>query len=242
MGTHHDYIEHCNHVCYSPAHLCPPPGIRASAAKPMAGMASTSFVRGKATLPDLPYDYGALEPHISGQIMELHHAKHHQTYVNGVNAAIEAIGDAQAKGDAQAAAKQAPLLNFHGGGHINHSLFWENLAPNGKGGGGEPTGKLLTAINEDFGSFDNLKKQTNTALAGIQGSGWAWLVKDKSSGTLGLVTRMGQDPVSGNLEPLMGIDAWEHAYYLQYQNRKAEYFGAIWEVINWGNVAKRFEK
>merc|ERR1712000_666231 len=129
MGTHHDYIEHCNHVCYSPAHLCPPPGIRASAAKPMAGMASTSFVRGKATLPDLPYDYGALEPHISGQIMELHHAKHHQTYVNGVNAAIEAIGDAQAKGDAQAAAKQAPLLNFHGGGHLNHSLFWENLAP-----------------------------------------------------------------------------------------------------------------
>ncbi|KAG6013244.1 Superoxide dismutase [Mn], mitochondrial, partial [Claviceps pusilla] len=99
-----------------------------------------------------------------------------------------------------------------------------------------------TAIKEDFGSFDNLKKQTNTALAGIQGSGWAWLVKDKTSGTLALVTRANQDPVVGNLEPLLGIDAWEHAYYLQYQNRKAEYFSAIWEVINWGTVAKRFEK
>merc|ERR1712169_164296 len=150
--------------------------------------------------------------------------------------------EAKAKGDDAAAAAQAPLLNFHGGGHLNHSLFWENLAPNGKGGGGAPEGKLLTAIEEDFGSFDNLKKQANTALAGIQGSGWAWLVKDKTSGTLGLVTRMGQDPVTGNLEPLMGIDAWEHAYYLQYQNRKAEYFSAIWDVINWGTVAKRFEK
>lgn len=172
--------------------------------------------------------------------MELHHSKHHQTYVNGFNAATEALAEAQAKGDAKAAAAQAPLINFHGGGHVNHSLFWENLAPNGKGGGGEPEGKLLTAINEDFGSFDTLKKQTNAALAGIQGSGWAWLVKDKTSGTLSVVTRPNQDPVTGNLEPLLGIDAWEHAYYLQYQNRKAEYFGAIWDVINWQTVAKRF--
>merc|ERR1712000_136222 len=142
---------------------------------------ATSLFR---TAPALPYDYGALEPHISGQIMELHHSKHHQTYVNGLNSAVEAIGEAKAKGDDAAAAAQAPLLNFHGGGHLNHSLFWENLAPNGKGGGGAPEGKLLTAIEEDFGSFDNLKKQANTALAGIQGSGWAWLVKDKTSGTL----------------------------------------------------------
>merc|ERR1712000_655424 len=123
-------------------------GLRASTAKPIAGMASTTFVRGKATLPDLPYDYGALEPHISGQIMELHHSKHHQTYVNGLNSAVEAIGEAKAKGDDAAAAAQAPLLNFHGGGHLNHSLFWENLAPNGKGGGGAPEGKLLTAIRK----------------------------------------------------------------------------------------------
>ncbi|OAA69965.1 manganese superoxide dismutase [Akanthomyces lecanii RCEF 1005] len=216
-------------------------GLRA-ASKPAAAMASTSFVRGKATLPDLPYDYAALEPAISGKIMELHHSKHHQTYVNGFNAAVEALSEAQAKNDAKAAAAQAPLLNFHGGGHVNHSLFWENLAPNGKGGGGEPSGKLSTAITEDFGSFDNLKKQTNAALAGIQGSGWAWLVKDKTSGTLSVVTRPNQDPIAGNLEPLLGIDAWEHAYYLQYENRKAEYFSAIWDVVNWGTVAKRFEK
>lgn len=217
-------------------------GLRARTAKSAAAAASTSFIRGKATLPDLKYDYGALEPYISGQIMELHHSKHHQTYVNGFNTAVEALAEAQAKGDSQAAAAQAPLINFHGGGHVNHSLFWENLAPNGKGGGGEPTGKLLTAINEDFGSFENLKKQTNTALAGIQGSGWAWIVKDKTSGTLSLVTRANQDPIAGNHEPLLGIDFWEHAYYLQYQNRKAEYANAIWEVINWGEVAKRFEK
>ncbi|KAF4973259.1 hypothetical protein FSARC_414 [Fusarium sarcochroum] len=216
-------------------------GLRARST-PLAAMATTSFVRNKATLPDLPYDYGALEPHISGQIMELHHSKHHQTYVTGFNNATDALAEAHHKNDAKAAAAQAPLLNFHGGGHVNHSLFWENLAPNGKGGGGEPDGKLLTAINEDFGSFDAFKKQTNTTLAGIQGSGWAWLVKDKNAGTLSIVTRPNQDPVTGTLEPLLGIDAWEHAYYLQYQNRKAEYFSAIWDVINWGTVAKRFEK
>ncbi|KAF3765366.1 hypothetical protein M406DRAFT_78195 [Cryphonectria parasitica EP155] len=217
--------------------------LRAGASRPTVGlaMASTQFVRGKATLPDLSYDYGALEPHISGQIMELHHSKHHQTYVNGLNSAIETIGDAEAKGDFTKAAAVAPLLNFHGGGHLNHSLFWENLAPANKDGGGEPEGELKKAIDRDFGSFSTFQKQTNAALAGIQGSGWAWLAKDKESGTLSLVTRANQDPVSGSLIPLMGIDAWEHAYYLQYQNRKAEYFSAIWNVINWKNVAKRFQ-
>ncbi|RSL58586.1 Superoxide dismutase [Mn], mitochondrial [Fusarium duplospermum] len=228
------------HFTMSSALLRTTPALRAGLRARAAPLASMAFVRTKATLPDLSYDYGALEPYISGQIMELHHSKHHQTYVNGFNAATEALAEAQAKGDAKAAAAQAPLINFHGGGHVNHSLFWENLAPNGKGGGGEPQGKLLTAINEDFGSFDTLKKQTNAALAGIQGSGWAWLVKDKTSGTLSVVTRPNQDPVTGNLEPLLGIDAWEHAYYLQYQNRKAEYFSAIWDVINWETVAKRF--
>jgi Fe-Mn family superoxide dismutase len=213
-------------------------------AKPAAARlaATTTFTRGKATLPDLSYDYGALEPYISGKIMELHHSKHHQTYVNGLNSALEAVSEAEAKGDFTAAASQAPLINFHGGGHLNHTLFWENLAPNGKGGGGEPTGALKTAIDGDFGSFDTLKKQLNTALAGIQGSGWGWLVKDKTTGQLSVVTRMNQDPVTGNLQPLLGIDAWEHAYYLQYENRKAEYFGAIWDVINWDAVAKRFSK
>ncbi|KAM0334984.1 hypothetical protein ACHAQA_000018 [Verticillium albo-atrum] len=191
------------------------PALRAALrtrAAPAATLAGTSFVRGKATLPDLQYDYGALEPYISAQIMELHHSKHHQTYVNGLNTALETVAEAESKGDYTKAASQAPLINFHG------------------------------AITKDFGSFDTLRKQTNTALAGIQGSGWAWIVKDKTSGTLSLVTRANQDPITGNLEPLLGIDAWEHAYYLQYQNRKAEYFDAIWNVVNWKAVASRFEK
>ncbi|KAM7221193.1 superoxide dismutase [Mn], mitochondrial [Rhypophila decipiens] len=216
--------------------------LRAGALRPAAAAASTSFVRGKATLPDLQYDYGALEPYISGKIMELHHKKHHQTYVTGLNTALETIGEAESKGDFTKAATVAPLLNFHGGGHLNHTLFWENLAPASREGGGQPDGALLKSINEDFGSFDTFRKQMNTALAGIQGSGWAWLAKDKQSGTLGIITRANQDPVSGPYAPLMGIDAWEHAYYLQYENRKAEYFDAIWNVINWKTVASRFEK
>ena len=173
--------------------------------------------------------------------MELHHSKHHNTYVNGLNTALNAVNEAEAKSDFTAAAAQAPAINFHGGGHLNHSLFWENLAPANRDGGGDPSGSLQAAINEDFGSVDTLRKQMNTALAGIQGSGWAWLVKDKTTGTLSVATRANQDPVTGNLVPLLGIDAWEHAYYLQYQNRKAEYFDAIWNVVNWKNVAKRFE-
>lgn len=218
--------------------------LRASGAvKPVAAaLASASFVRGKATLPDLQYDYDALEPHISGKIMELHHKKHHQTYVSGLNSALETIAEAESKGDFTKAATVAPLLNFHGGGHLNHSLFWENLAPASRDGGGDPSGSLKKAIDEDFGSFESFRKQMNTSLAGIQGSGWAWLVKDKTSGTLGLVTRANQDPVSGPYIPLLGIDAWEHAYYLQYENRKAEYFEAIWNVINWKTVASRFER
>jgi len=174
--------------------------------------------------------------------MELHHKNHHQTYVNGLNSALETIGEANATNNPSLAASAAPLLNFHGGGHINHTLFWENLAPSSSGGGGEPEGSLKKAIDEDFGGFETLKKQMNAALAGIQGSGWAWVVKDKTAGTLQVVTRANQDPVIGNYTPLLGIDAWEHAYYLQYQNRKAEYFSAIWNVINWGTVAKRLEK
>ncbi|KAI0833999.1 manganese and iron superoxide dismutase [Hypoxylon sp. FL0890] len=217
--------------------------LRASSVKTgAAALASTSFTRGKATLPDLSYDYGALEPYISGKIMELHHKGHHQTYVNGLNSALETIEEAKAKGDFNAAAAAAPLLNFNGGGHKNHTLFWENLAPNNKGGGGEPEGTLKSAIDKNFGSFSTLQQQINTALAGIQGSGWAWLVKDKTAGTLQIITKPNQDPVTGNFIPLLGIDAWEHAYYLQYQNRKAEYFKAIWNVINWGTVAKRLEQ
>ncbi|KAH8647309.1 Manganese/iron superoxide dismutase [Xylariales sp. PMI_506] len=212
-------------------------GARASSA-----VGAVTFVRGKATLPDLPYDYDALEPYISTKIMQLHHQKHHQTYVNGLNSALDAIAEANSSGDVKAAAAVAPLLNFHGGGHVNHSLFWENLAPANKDGGVEPSGALKTAIDQDFGNFDGLRKQIIAALTGLQGSGWAWLVKDKTAGNLQVVTRANQDPITGNLVPLLGIDAWEHAYYSQYENRKAEYFEAIFNVLNFKTAAQRFEK
>ncbi|KAF9888018.1 hypothetical protein FE257_009408 [Aspergillus nanangensis] len=212
----------------------------ASSVTPRAGVAGLTFARGKATLPDLSYDYGALEPSISGKIMELHHKNHHQTYVNSYNAAIEQVQEAQAKEDIAAQISLKPLINFHGGGHINHTLFWENLAPKSAGGGEPPSGALASAIDGSFGSLNEFQSKMNAALAGIQGSGWAWLVQDKQTGAIGIKTYANQDPVVGQFKPLLGIDAWEHAYYLQYQNRKAEYFGAIWDVINWKTVEKRF--
>jgi len=201
-------------------------------------MATVGFVRSKHTLPDLPYDFGALEPHISGQIMETHYTKHHQTYVNGLNDAEAKLADA--KGNPQASINLLPLLNFHGGGHVNHSLFWENLSPESKDGGKPPSGELSTEINSTWGSLDKFKSQMNTALAGVQGSGWGWLVKNKETGQLELITKPNQDPVVGKYIPLLGIDAWEHAYYLQYKNVKADYFKAIWNVINWKTVEQRF--
>lgn len=133
-------------------------------------------------------DYGALEPAISGQIMELHHSKHHQTYVNSYNDAAEKLANAVAKSDVQTQVSLQSLTNFHGGGHVNHSLFWENLAPRSAGGGEPPSGALSTAINDSFGSLDNFKTKFNAALAGIQGSGWAWLVKDNQTGNIGIKT------------------------------------------------------
>ena len=141
--------------------------------------------------------------------MELHHSKHHQTYVNSYNAASEKLAAATTP-DAQIALQ--PLINFHGGGHINHSLFWENLAPKSAGGGGEPEGGLKKAIEEAYGGMEELKKVMNAKLAGIQGSGWAWLVKDTETGDVSVKTYANQDPVVGQFKPLLGIDAWEHAY------------------------------
>ncbi|KAI1002694.1 hypothetical protein K3495_g5503 [Podosphaera aphanis] len=201
-----------------------------------------SFVRGKATLPDLPYDYGALEPTLSGRIMEIHHKNHHQTYVTNLNVLTEQLAAATATQDVVTIASLQAGLKFHGGGHVNHSLFWQNLAPRTQGGGGEPSGALKHAIDHTYGSFAQFKTKFVAALAGIQGSGWAWLVQDTETDQLQIQTYANQDPVVGKYTPLLGIDAWEHAYYLQYQNRKLEYFNGIWDIVNWKVVEQRLEQ
>ncbi|KAG0180148.1 Superoxide dismutase [Mn], mitochondrial [Apophysomyces sp. BC1034] len=202
---------------------------------------SLTAVRTKVTLPDLPYSYDALEPHINTEIMKLHHSKHHQAYVNGFNAAEEKLKNAFQSNDLtqQLALQQA--LKFNGGGHINHTLFWQNMAPKSEGGGELPKGALLTAIQKEFNSFDNFVSQFNAAAAGVQGSGWAWLGYNKAAKRLEIATTPNQDPLL-SLTPLLGVDVWEHAYYLQYKNVRPDYLNAIWEVINWKTVAERFAK
>ncbi|KAI0301392.1 manganese superoxide dismutase [Russula brevipes] len=195
---------------------------------------------GQHTLPPLPYAYDALEPYISRQIMELHHKKHHQTYVNALNAAEQAY--AKATTPKERIALQA-ALKFNGGGHINHSLFWTNLeasASESKGHGGAlRDGPLKTAILERWGSLDALKKEFNTTTAGIQGSGWGWLGYNTSTGKLEIVTTANQDPLLSHV-PIIGVDIWEHAFYLQYLNVKADYLNAIWHVVNFDEAGRRY--
>ncbi|KAG7441534.1 manganese and iron superoxide dismutase [Guyanagaster necrorhizus] len=194
------------------------------------------------TLPDLPYSYDALEPFISRQIMELHHKKHHQTYVNALNAAEAAYSKASSA--KERIALQA-ALKFNGGGHINHSLFWKNLAPahsEGKGNGGVlHGGSLKDAIEGTFGSVDAFKKQFNATTAGIQGSGWGWLGLNPITKRLEIVTTANQDPLLTHV-PIIGVDIWEHAFYLQYLNVKADYLNAIWSVINFEEAQKRYDE
>ncbi|XP_006915094.1 superoxide dismutase [Mn], mitochondrial [Pteropus alecto] len=195
--------------------------------------------RQKYTLPDLPYDYGALEPHINAQIMELHYTKHHAAYVNNLNATENKYLEALEKGDLSTQIALQPALKFNGGGHINHTIFWTNLSPNG---GGEPKGELLEVIKRDFGSFAKFKEKLTTVSAGVQGSGWGWLGFNKEQGRLQIAACPNQDPLQGTtgLIPLLGIDVWEHAYYLQYKNVRPDYLKAIWNVINWDNVTERY--
>ena len=193
-------------------------------------------------LPDLPYDYAALEPHIDEQTMRLHHDKHHQTYVNNVNAALDGtewadrpIEEVLANLDQIPEGKRTAVRN-NGGGHVNHSLFWEIMGP---GGGGAPSGALADAIDSGFGGLDGLKEKVNAAGAGRFGSGWAWVVND--GGTLSITSTPNQDtPLMEGRTPILGIDVWEHAYYLKYQNRRPEYLAAWWNVVNWDEVARRF--
>ncbi|EGC29225.1 hypothetical protein DICPUDRAFT_51401 [Dictyostelium purpureum] len=194
------------------------------------------------TLPDLSYDYGALAPVISPEIMTLHHKKHHQTYVNNLNIALDKYAKAEAAKDvAQMIALQS-AIKFNGGGHVNHSIFWTNLAPKNQDGGVAPSGPLINAINKQFGSIDNLIKKMTDQTVAIQGSGWGWLGYDKAEDRLVIQTQQNQDPLSvSGFTPLLGIDVWEHAYYLDYKNVRADYVKNIWQIVNWKNVAQRYE-
>jgi Fe-Mn family superoxide dismutase len=193
-------------------------------------------------VPALPYAYEALEPHIDAQTMTIHHDKHHQAYVDKVNAALEGtefadkpIADVVANLDAIPEDKRGPVRN-NGGGHYNHSLFWESMSPDG---GGSPDGELGTAIDSAFGSFDDFKEQFEAAGVGQFGSGWAWLVLD--SGSLAITSTPNQDnPLTAGKTPLLGNDVWEHAYYLKYQNARPAYLKAWWNTVDWTKVAERF--
>jgi superoxide dismutase, Fe-Mn family len=197
------------------------------------------------TLPPLPYDFAALEPHIDAKTMEIHHGKHHQTYVNNLNAAIEkapelakkSLDDLLKNVSSLPEAVRAPIRN-NGGGHWNHSMFWQIMAPKA---GGEPGGKLGQAITSTFGNFAKFREQLSAAGVGRFGSGWAWLIN--TGGKLSITSTPNQDnPLMEGQKAIMGLDVWEHAYYLKYQNRRPDYIQAWWNVVNWTEVEKRFSQ
>lgn len=197
------------------------------------------------SLPALPYDFGALEPHIDARTMEIHHGKHHQTYVNNLSAAIEKAPELASKSldDLMRGINSVPetvrtAVRNNGGGHWNHSMFWEVMGPNA---GGSPTGALGDAINSTFGGFDKFKEQWAVAGTGRFGSGWVWLVND--GGKLSITSTPNQDnPLMEGKSAILGLDVWEHAYYLNYQNKRPDYITAWWNVVNWAAVSKRFGK
>ncbi len=194
-------------------------------------------------VPDLPYDYDALEPHIDEATMKVHHDKHHQAYVDKANAALEGtewadkdVNEVLKSLDELPSDKQGPVRN-NAGGHANHTFFWKTMSPDG---GGEPSGALADAINEAFGDFDSFKEKVKAAGVGQFGSGWAWLVHDGSG--LSVTSTANQDsPVSDGATPLLGVDVWEHAYYLKYQNKRPDYLDAFWNVVDWDEVGSRYD-
>jgi superoxide dismutase, Fe-Mn family len=191
------------------------------------------------TLPDLAYDPAALEPHISANIVALHHGKHHAAYVNGANAALEKLAAAREANQFDAIVGLEKSLAFNLSGHVLHTMYWANLSPNG---GGEPTGALAEAIGTDFGSFATFKAHLTSAIATVQGSGWGLLTYEPLGKRLVVeqVEVHHESTVMGGV-PLLAIDAWEHAYYLQYENRRPDYVTAIWNIINWADVSARYE-
>jgi Fe-Mn family superoxide dismutase len=191
------------------------------------------------TLPELSYDYGALAPAISGQIMELHHSKHHQTYVTGANTAIQQLAEARDSGNLANINKLEKDLAFNLGGHVNHSVFWTNMSPNG---GDKPVGEFASAIDDYFGSFDKFQAHFTAAALGVQGSGWAALLWDSIGQRLIISQFFDQQsnfPVG--TVPVLLLDVWEHAYYLDYKNVRADYVKAFWNIVDWSNVQARFD-
>lgn len=191
------------------------------------------------TLPDLPYDYAALEPHISGEIMQLHHDRHHRGYVTGANTALERLAEAREAQDFARVNLFEQELAFNLAGHVNHSVFWPNMSPHG---GDKPDGELAAAIDEHFGSFGKFQAQFTAVATSVKASGWAMLSWDPLGGRL-VIQRLydHQGNHATGSHPLLMLDMWEHAYYLQYYNAKADYVAAWWNVVNWADVAKRFE-
>lgn len=195
----------------------------------------------KFELPKLPYALDALEPVISKEIMDLHYNKHHNTYIQNLNKLLEQYEEAEKKHDVAAMISLQSGIKFNGGGYVNHAIFWTNLAPKSQGGGESPTGALADAIQQEFGSLARLVDLISAKSVAIQGSGWGWLGFNKEHKRLEIATCSNQDPLSTQgLVPLLGIDVWEHAYYLQYKNVRAEYVKAIWGIVNWQNVSERF--
>ena len=202
----------------------------------------------KYELPPVPYSYDALEPHIDAKTMEIHHTKHHQTYTNNLNAAIEKCSQEIQNKDIteilsnldQVPSEVRGAINFNGGGFDNHRIFWNNLSPNG---GGEPKGSIADAINESFESFANFKEKFTSSTIAIQGSGWGWLVYNTSSKKVEYKSMPNQtSPRTEGLVPLLGCDVWEHAYYLKYQNKRPDYVNAWWNIVNWVDVSNRFDE
>ena len=190
------------------------------------------------SLPDLSYDYGALDPHISGKIMELHHSKHHAAYVAGANKALDQLEEARANESFGTINQLEKDLAFHLGGHINHSIFWKNLSPDG---GDKPTSDLGAAIDDNFGSFDAFRAQFNAAALGLQGSGWAILAWESLAKKLVVVQLYDQQSnIPASLIPILQLDMWEHAFYLDYLNVKADYVKAFWNIANWADAQERF--
>jgi Fe-Mn family superoxide dismutase len=191
------------------------------------------------SLPELTYDYAALAPHISAQIMELHHSKHHAAYVAGANAALDKLAEAREANDFANINRLQKDLAFHLGGHTNHSIFWKNLTPNSQE---RPSGELASAIDEYFGSFDKFRAHFNATALGLQGSGWAFLAWD-SIGSQLIIEQLfdQQGNIAAATTPILMLDMWEHAFYLDYKNVKGDYVTAFWNIVNWDDVARRFE-